>query len=98
MADKVPWYAPLLNWLKDVIPTSIALLMAVFNYMRGLVQREKNKRKKAEVEREFLQNEIDVHKKFGDLSDRELIEHAVNKGRQLQDEAKPTGDSDSGDD
>jgi hypothetical protein len=86
--ENKPWYYSLLSWLKDIIPTGIALVMAVFNYMRRKLNHEKLKNEQVQLEKEQLKNEIDTNKKFNGKSDSDVIKYAVEQGGRIQDKSK----------
>lgn len=84
-----------LNWLKDVAPTTYGVAMTVYRYMVRRINQLKTKLIAKELERKKLENEKIVREKYDGMSDRDVILDALNSKSSDGDSKGGGADSDS---
>ena len=71
------------GWVSKRLPElAIAFAMAVWNWARNVIRREKQLRSVAELETKKLENAIEVDKKYADKSDADIVRDAIDEGRK----------------
>jgi len=69
-----------LEFFKTIIPSVSAVAALMLNYFMRRISRLKQDKRNVETEKEYLQNEIQVHKDNADKSDVDILLDAIREG------------------
>lgn len=67
----------LLKWLKETVPTALAVGTWVHSYMRDKLRKEEKAHDKTKLEKELVNNELQNDREFAGRSDADIIKSAV---------------------
>lgn len=73
------------TWLERVFPSVLATATLIYSWMLSKLRAEEKAHDKTKLEKELVQNELDVERDFSGKSNDDIIRRASRRGRSKSD-------------